>query len=760
MNLSVTQKFISTLVVFLLINSLTIYFVSTSNFSNALTLALNDEINEAQHNFEAIKTASQNEFLHVSKVSAHFSNLNTAIINKDENLLKTIAKDIMRISEVAIVTITDDQGKVIARGHSDKKGDSISDQYSIMRALKGEATSGLVAGSDIPFALRASSPVLHNGKLIGSISIGNSLANPKFLDWLADFLGVKATFFEGSTRIMTNIKSKQGQRIIGTQLNNPTIENQVLKQGKVYFGESVIDGENYFSAYWPARAIDKKIIGMWFIGLPADTVLQAKNNATQYTVIISGLILFVMLIITICIGYRFAKPIKILATYASSISRGEENVQLNLNSKDEFGSLANSLQAMVDKLHAQSNWYEAILNCIPSPLAAMDINRKFTFVNSNLCKMLHKKPKDLLGSPCYTWGASICRTENCAIELCEKGIDNINFEQPGLGHFKAMAARLVDPDGVHIGYVDMVFDRNQEVQLLNDAELALIEGKHEAAKQLEVIVQNIASASNQLTQQINVSSHGAGTVAMRMTETATAMDEMNGTVLEVAKNSNYSAVIAENTKQKALEGAQIIKETENTMIRLRTESIELRSGMAELAKHAQSISTVMGVISDIADQTNLLALNAAIEAARAGEAGRGFAVVADEVRKLAEKTMISTSDVSSAINAIQHSTDINVKQIDGAVQSIEKAANLSITSGEALSGILGMAEESADGIRAIATASEEQSATSDEIAQSIVAVSNIVNDTTNAMDEATQAVEHLSNQSQQLTNLIKELKEA
>ena len=112
--------------------------------------------------------------------------------------------------------------------------------------------------------------------------------------------------------------------------------------------------------------------------------------------------------------------------------------------------------------------------------------------------------------------------------------------------------------------------------------------------------------------------------------------------------------------------------------------------MAELDDHAKAISQIMGVISDIADQTNLLALNAAIEAARAGEAGRGFAVVADEVRKLAEKTMSSTTDVGNAITAIQHSAGQSIQQVEKAVGNVEEATDFSNRSGEALKEIVGM----------------------------------------------------------------------
>ncbi len=291
-----------------------------------------------------------------------------------------------------------------------------------------------------------------------------------------------------------------------------------------------------------------------------------------------------------------------------------------------------------------------------------------------------------------------------------------------------------------------------------EARLARRQGLLEAANQLEGIVNNIAAASEQLSAQIETSTKGSEQQSSRMSETAAAMEEMNNTVLEVAKNSNASSELADNTRKKANEGSEITKKCENSMSQVKGQSLKLRENMSGLAEQANSIGTVMGVISDIADQTNLLALNAAIEAARAGEAGRGFAVVADEVRKLAEKTISSTTDVANAINAIQQSTELNVKQVDVAVLAIEEAAELTIQSGKALQGIVEMAENNSDGIRAIATASEEQSATSNEISLSISMVNSIASETTNAMVEASHAVNALTEQTQQLTKLINELK--
>ena len=300
--------------------------------------------------------------------------------------------------------------------------------------------------------------------------------------------------------------------------------------------------------------------------------------------------------------------------------------------------------------------------------------------------------------------------------------------------------------------------KNAANEAAQKAQSARREGLLDAAMQLEGIVSIIASASDELGVQIEEASRGAAVQAERVAETATAMEEMNGTVLEVARNASTSAELTETTREQATAGSGITQQCKDAMGLVRDDSILLRQNMNDLAGHAQSINTVMGVISDIADQTNLLALNAAIEAARAGDAGRGFAVVADEVRKLAEKTITSTTDVGNVIAAIQKSTEVSVRQVDMAVQRIENATEFADASGIALEGIRDIADQSADGVRAIATASEEQSATSEEIAHSISTVNTIANETSIAMTEAAKAVQELTLQAQELSRLVDDLK--
>ena len=278
-----------------------------------------------------------------------------------------------------------------------------------------------------------------------------------------------------------------------------------------------------------------------------------------------------------------------------------------------------------------------------------------------------------------------------------------------------------------------------------------------AADKLEEVGNVVSSASSELSAQIEQSDRGAAESAQRLSEAATAMNEMNATVQEVAKNAGSASA---DTKEKAEAGAQVVEKAVRSIEQVHQMSLDLKDDMAQLNEHAQDITRIMGVISDIADQTNLLALNAAIEAARAGEAGRGFAVVADEVRKLAEKTMASTNDVGNAIRAIQESTAKSMTGVDNAVERIGEATELANQSGQALQEIVATVEATGDQVNAIATASEEQSAASEQINQSIVQVNEMSRQTAEAMTEAARAVSDLAAQAQGLTNLIQELKQA
>lgn len=281
-----------------------------------------------------------------------------------------------------------------------------------------------------------------------------------------------------------------------------------------------------------------------------------------------------------------------------------------------------------------------------------------------------------------------------------------------------------------------------------------------AADQLEIVVGIIYDASQELSIQIEASERGFEVQAIRVCDTATAMEEMNCTVLEVARSASEAAQISIEARAKAELGAQVVESAMTGVQRVQKVSLALKGDMNTLAKKAGAITTIMNMISDIADQTNLLALNAAIEAARAGEAGRGFAVVADEVKKLAEKTVISTTDVGNAIQSIQSSVSVSISQVDQAVELIASVVEQAGESGRALAEIVSLMDTTSGQVQSIATASEEQSATSEEINRSISEINDVAVNSTESIHKSVSVVSRLVAQVDALNSLIEGMKKA
>ena len=279
-----------------------------------------------------------------------------------------------------------------------------------------------------------------------------------------------------------------------------------------------------------------------------------------------------------------------------------------------------------------------------------------------------------------------------------------------------------------------------------------------AATKLETVVSRIMASAGGLSGEMERISEGAGIQRQRMLETSTAMGEMNMAIGDISKSSSDASVSVEHAKEQAEHSARIVADAITAIGKVNEATTALKHNMTSLGEKANSIDQIINMINDIADQTNLLALNAAIEAARAGEAGRGFAVVADEVRKLAEKTMNATKEVGSSITAIQESIHGSVKQMDLAAKRTDEAAAMARKSGDSAQEILRFAEDNTAKIHSIATASEEQSASSVHISRAIDETEKVARSISEGIHESTRAVLELSDLSRELSQLVADLK--
>ena len=230
----------------------------------------------------------------------------------------------------------------------------------------------------------------------------------------------------------------------------------------------------------------------------------------------------------------------------------------------------------------------------------------------------------------------------------------------------------------------------------------------------------------------------------RAVQSASAVEEMTMTAGDVARNSTEAARLAQETAETARSGEEVMTQTVTGMQQISEAVVQAANIITTLGRSSDQIGEIVRVIEDIADQTNLLALNAAIEAARAGEQGRGFAVVADEVRKLAERTTKATKEIGDMIRQIQQDTKSAVASMDQGTNQVGQGVELANKTGEALSKIHSMINSTAGMIQQIASATEEQSTATRQIAGDLEAMTQTTRQTSSGIAESAQACHELS----------------
>ncbi|SIO17803.1 Cache 3/Cache 2 fusion domain-containing protein [Halodesulfovibrio marinisediminis] len=539
------------------------------------------------------------------------------------------------------------------------------------------------------------------------------------------------------------------------------------------FGRTMMKNKNGFSHY-TYKGVERLSFSQtiesrdWhvFFTIPVEDLSLGADETLQELAIISicaGIILSSILLIFLL--RALLRPLEDLSATTKKIAEGDLNARSNYTLNDAIGGTVTSVNAMVAELKNKLGFSEGVLNGIPTPCSIIGPDFNVVWTNKQLCDFIGKTgtPESYVGirsGQFFFDDASADTLSDQAIrseQAIEKEIEYTHPTGKKL-YVHASVTPFYDMDGNLLGSVafwhDMTEIRENEAVILRQNERIA-----DTAAQAHSIADQVSSAAEELSAQVEQCRAGASTQAERVGESAIAIEEMNATTLEVAKNASDAAENAEDARTTADNGATVVNQVVSSIDEVSSKAEAMLTTLNELGAQADGIGNIISVINDIADQTNLLALNAAIEAARAGEAGRGFAVVADEVRKLAEKTMDATKEVESVVQGIQQSTVNTLNHMQDVSTLVESTNSQTQNAGEALGQIVDRVMETSDRVRSIATAAEEQSAAAEQISGATEEVNRLADESAQALTESAHAVVELSRLAQNLKTLIDDLQQ-